>query len=208
MIKNTHPVSSSHPSREGIIAVLILFLLFTQFTRSQIIDLKLKENKNSELKHSLYKINPGKTKKANLPTPLLLLGIVMLINPMVVFEDKKVFFGLTKEVSAGFYPYGRLAFEYSYIFRDSNTSHLRFSYNYDILFNTAFVLPADISAGAGYFTDTKNKGWFLQASGGLIIPTSHVILNPYLRYRHTFIKTAGKSGIDDISLGAAFILLY
>src|SRR4030095_10568426 len=106
------------------------------------------------------------------------------------------------------YPYGRFAFEYSYIFRDSNTSHLRFSYIYDVIIETDYFVVGDINAGAGYFTDTKNKGWFLQASGGLLVPTSHVILNPYLRYRHTFISTADKTDIDDISLGAAFIFFY
>jgi hypothetical protein len=49
----------------------------------------------------------------------------MLINPMLVIEDKKAF-RPHKEVSVGYFPYGRLAFEYSYIFREANTSHCDF----------------------------------------------------------------------------------
>jgi hypothetical protein len=158
---------------KNIFIAFALVLFFSAGIRSQNIDLKLKENKSSQLKQDLFKINPGVTKKADLPTPLLLLGIVLFINPMVVFEDKKVFFGLTKEISVGVYQYGRIAFEYSYIFRSYNTSHLRVSYIYDAVFETDYFVPADINAGVGYFTDTKNKGWFLQGSAGVLVPTSH-----------------------------------
>lgn len=192
----------------NIFIIFTVLLFFPAGIKSQSIDLKLKENKFSPLKQNSFKINPGITKTADLPTPLLFLGIVLLVNPMVVFEDKKVFFGLTREISIGKYPYGRIAFEYSYIFRKYNTSHLRVSYIFDAIFETMYFVALDLNAGAGYFTDTKNKGWFLQGSFGFLVPTSHVVFNPYLRYRHTFIKDINKSDINDISLGMAFLLYY
>lgn len=132
---------------------------------------------------------------------------LLFINPMLVIEDKKAYFGLTKEISFGYYPYGRLAFEYSYIFRDRNTSHLRFSYNYDIILEAGDFAAFNLVPGAGYFTDTKNKGWFGHVSFGLILPVFVSAMNAYIRYRHTFIqnKPAGKTDIDDISLGLSFM---
>ena len=132
---------------------------------------------------------------------------LLFINPMLVIEDKKAFFGLTKEVSVGYFPYGRLAFEYSYIFRSYNTSHLRFSYNYDIILEAGNFAAFILTPGAGYFTDTHNKGWFVQGSFGLILPAIFSAVNPYFRYRHTFIqdKLPGKTDIDDISLGMGFM---
>lgn len=163
--------------------------------------LSLKESAASKQK-LLYK-------KTDMPTPLLVLGIVSLISPMVVFEDKKTFFALTKEVSFGKFPLGRFSFEYSYIFRSFNTSHLRLSYNYDIIMEAASFVAIVATPGAGYFTDTKNKGWFLQASGGLFLAIAEPwVIHPYLRYRHTFIKDKAKTDINDISFGSAFILYF
>jgi len=132
---------------------------------------------------------------------------LLFVNPMLVIEDKKGSFGLTKEVSFGYYPYGRIAMEYSYIFRDMNTSHLRASYNYDIILEAGDFAAFNLTPGAGYFTDTKNKGWFGQLSFGVIIPAFISAVNPYVRYRHTFIqnKAADKTDIDDISIGMGFM---
>lgn len=174
--------------------------MFQQYSNSQSINLKLK-NSSSSKRDALH------FKKADMPIALYLVGIASLISPVIVFEDKKVFFALTKEISIGKFPYGRLSFEYSYVFRDSNTSHLRFSYNYDIILFAGDFIGAIASPGAGYFTDTKNNGWFLHASAGPFFGISeYFVLHPYFRYRHTFIKDENKTDIDDISLGAAFIL--
>jgi hypothetical protein len=184
------------------ISGVLTVLLFTNSIYSQSFSIKLKESK-------LSKPEPPLHKKADLPILLYFLGIASLISPMVVFEDKRVFFALTKEVSLGKFPYGRLSFEYSYVFRDSNTSHLRFSYNYDIILSAADFIAFIASPGAGYFTDTKNKGWFLHGSAGaLFVLKENIGLNPYLRYRHTFIDNKLKSDIDDISLGAALIFYF
>jgi hypothetical protein len=173
--------------------------IYAQFTT-----LKLKnETKNSEY----TALKPFKlSSKADAPTYFYLLAI---INPMLVIEDKKVFFGLTKEISFGKFPYGRIAFEYSYIFRSYNTSHLRFSYNYDIILEAGDFIGFIATPGVGYFTDTKNEGWFLHGSVGAIMPTGdHFAVSPYFRYRHTFIKDQTKSDINDISLGVSFMFYY
>jgi len=201
---------------KNISIVLLAFLLnCTAF--SQTADLKLKEPGHG-ISGSNVLLNAGSYyKSSDLPTGLFILGIITLISPMAVFEDKKVFFGLTKEVSFGRFPFGRISFEYSYIFRNYNSSHFRLSYNYDFVLESGDFMAIVVTPGAGYFTDTKNKGWFLQGSGGLLIGTELVILNPflrmvainpYLRYRHTFIKDKLKSDIDDISLGMAFLFYF
>ena len=189
---------------KNIFAVIIIFALFSSSTFSQVDPLHLKSEG-----HGIVKMNslPFKlTKKADAPTYFYLAAI---INPMLVIEDKKVFFGLTKEVSFGKFPYGRIAFEYSYIFRSYNTSHLRFSYNYDIVLEAGDFAAFIATPGAGYFTDTKNNGWFLHGSVGVILPLSNFVgISPYFRYRHTFIKYKTKSDINYISLVVSFILYY
>ncbi len=176
---------------------LLLIIVAVNISFSQNINLSLKESHSSSGLHY---------RKADLPFPLFALGIVALISPMVVFEDKKVFFGLTKEVSLGKYPYGRVSFEYSYIFRSYNTSHLRFSYNYDFFYETNMYIAFALSPGVGYFTDTKNKGWFGQLAAGAIIAMSeYITFYPNLKYRYTFINEKTKSDIHDVSLGVAFV---
>lgn len=190
--------------KKNILFFPVLLILISPVVHSQFNPLKL-NNGNSgtfKLATSPFKL----TKKADAPTYFYLAAI---INPMLVIEDKKAFFGLTKEISFGKFPYGRVAFEYSYIFRSYNTSHLRFSYNYDIILEAGNFVGFVATPGAGYFTDTKNNGWFLHGSFGAIIPASdHVAFSPYLRYRHTFIKDKTKSDINDISLGVGFTFWY
>lgn len=184
---------------------LILFftvkiILSSTILFSQNFSMKINEDPNNK---NIFSINPENTySKAGIPATWYLAAIV---NPMLVIEDKKAFFGLTKEISAGIFPYGRLAFEYSYIFRSYNTSHLRFSYNYDFILAAGDFVGFIATPGAGYFTDTKNNGWFLQGSvGALLGPGEPLMFNPYLKYRHTFIKEKTKSNINDISIGVGF----
>jgi hypothetical protein len=188
--------------------VCTLICLFTGSSVSQNIapaigypSLHLKESSGINKNSALYK-------KSDAPTHLYALGILALISPMAVFEDKKVFFALTKEVSIGKFPYGRLAFEYSYIFRNYNKSHFRFSYNYDIVLEAGDFIAILATPGAGYFTDTKNKGWFIHGAAGIALGGEPISFYPYLRYRHTFIHDKLKSDIDDISLGCSFIFFF
>jgi hypothetical protein len=184
------------------LTAVISFCIISSNLFSQQVNLKLNENTSPLASPKFYK-------KSDLPTPLLVIGVAALISPMVVFEDKKVFFALTKEVSIGKYPFGRLSFEYSFVFRSYNKSHFRFSYNYDYFIDGGDFIAFIFTPGAGYFTDTKNKGWFLHGSiGALFGPGEYFLLNPYFRYRHTFISEKTKSNIHDISLGMAFILYF
>jgi hypothetical protein len=183
--------------------VLIVFALFSTTAFSQLNEMKLKDSPGSNYH---LKSPRNSYSKTDMPASFYL---AFIINPMLVIEDKKVFFGLTKEVSIGKFPYGRIAFEYSYIFRSYNTSHLRVSYNFDIVFEAGDFVAFIATPGAGYFTDTKNNGWFLHGSVGAIMATSdHFGISPYLRYRHTFIKDKTKSDINDISLGVGFMFYY
>lgn len=146
-------------------------------------------------------------KKTDAPTGMFA-GLIFLsfINPILVFEDKKIFWGLTKEISKSFYPYGRLSFEYSFLFRTFNKNHFRFSYNYDHVFeNRSDFLIFTVSPGAGYFTDTENNGAFVQGSGGLFFPTPVFMGHLYMKYRFTKIFDKNKSDIHDLSLGLGFV---
>ncbi|MBZ0202004.1 MAG: hypothetical protein K8I03_03200 [Ignavibacteria bacterium] len=179
------------------VLALFLILLVCISSGSQSLDLKLKESKKLSTR-SISKTGP----------PLYFYAMA-IINPMLVIEDKKVFFGLTKEISIGKFPYGRVAFEYSYIFRSYNTSHFRFSYNYDIILQAGDFAAFIATPGAGYFTDTKNKGWFLHGSFGVILPLGNFVgFSPYFRYRNTFIKDKTKSDINDVSLGVSLMIYY
>jgi hypothetical protein len=155
----------------------------------------------------------GKSKTASLSPAFWAAGIVLLlINPVLVIENKKVYFALTKEISVGKYPYGRLAFEYSHVFRSYSRNQLRFSYNQD------FVLPTKgdfyavcFSGGVGYFTDTENKGIFPQASIGALLPLPigiFEVIYMYFKARYTFVKGSGNSNITDFSLGTSFLIYY
>lgn len=190
-----------------ILIVFILSVFCTASLRTQNFSLKLKENKS--LINSEHKFN-SVTKKAGSPPIVFAVYALVLINPMLVIEDKTAFFGLTKEISFGIsraVRAGRISFEYSYIFRNYNRNHLRFSYNYDIVLDDMNLALLIATPGAGYFTDTKNKGWFLQGSAGIFFaPMENAALYPYFRYRHTFITNENKSDIDDISLGMAFLI--
>lgn len=167
--------------------------------------IKLKLSDNSFKKPDIN-LPSSSYKTADMPVSWY---IPVIINPMLVIEDKKVFFGLTKEISVGKFPYGRLAFEYSYIFRSYNQNHLRLSYNYDIILAAGDFVGFIATPGAGYFTDTKNQGWFVHGSVGAILgPGEPLVFMPYLRYRHTFITEKTKSDINDISLGVGISFYY
>jgi len=186
---------------------IFLFFLISLSSFSQH-GFRLNENNNFKLNNPVTE-NTRAYKTARSAIPVIFYTM-LFINPMLVIEDKKPYFGLTKEISFGYYPFGRIAFEYSYIVRDSNTSHLRFSYNYDIILESRDFAAFFLTPGAGYFTDTKNNGWFAQASFGIVLPVFFSAVNPYIKYRHTFIqnKPSGKTDIDDISLGMGFLFYF
>jgi hypothetical protein len=187
--------------------IIFLFSISTLFAQNYFIEkphLKLKENDQNKSNT----INSGRMfKRSDAPLGMILIAVPLIfINPILVFEDKKIFWGLTKEISFSSLRFGRFSFEYSFLFRTFNKNHLRFSYNYDFTYQQGtqwlfFVL----STGAGYFTDTKNKGAFAQSSMGFFIPTPLLMIHFYLKYRFTKLFNKDKSDIHDISLGTGFI---
>lgn len=128
--------------------------------------------------------------------------ILFPVNPVLLIENEKFYVGITKEISLGAYPYGRVAAEYSLIFRDTRLNHLRFSYNYDFALEARDLGAVLLSVGGGYFTDFSKEGYFPQVSFGLLFPVfENVAANPYLKLRHTFMTDANESDISDLSLG-------
>jgi len=136
------------------------------------------------------------------------------LNPMLVYENKKIYFGLTKEVSIGFLHRFKFSLEYSYIFRDANNNHLRSSLNYIIPLSTSDFAIISTSIGAGYFTDTKKSGIFPQGSiEFIVVPTDNIVISFYSRLRHTitvgtFNSSSCRSNITDLSLGVATIFIF
>jgi hypothetical protein len=138
----------------------------------------------------------------------ILLGSILLISPSLVLEDSKAYFGLSKEISAGIYPYGRAELDYTYIFRSTYTSTLNISYNLDIPLNGKFNDPSlfFISPGGGYYTDFTRHSAFIQASLGLFAGTgfsSGVSVHPNIKFRKVF-RRDSYPGSFEISLGVGF----
>ena len=196
------------------VSILLLLFASTLYAQDEFVqnnslnkpvELKLQEKRGLEL--SGYTHNSAHFKKSDAPTGMFA-GLIFLtfINPIVVFEDKKIFWGLTKEISKSFYPYGRISFEYSFLFRTFNKNHFRFSYNYDHVFeNRSDFVIFGVSPGAGFFTDTEKNGVFVQGSGGMFFPTPIFMGHLYLKYRFTNVFDKNRSDIHDISLGMGLV---
>ncbi len=121
---------------------------------------------------------------------------------MLLVENEKVYAGVTKEFSVGRFPYGRVAAEYSLIFRETKINQLRFSYNYDIPLSAGDIAAFMLSVGGGYFTDFDKTGYFPQLSFGLLLAASdHVAVHAYTKVRNTFVTEDNESDIFDLSLG-------
>ena len=131
------------------------------------------------------------------------------INPILLLEDKKFYVGITKEFSFGIFPYGRIAAEYSLIFRNTRLNQLRFSYNFDIPVEAGDLAAFFLTVGAGYFTDFYKEGYFPQASFSLLIPVDDNIgISTYFKIRNTFMTEKEESDIFDISLGLATVFYF
>ncbi len=123
------------------------------------------------------------------------------INPVLLIEDKRFYAGITKDVSFGSFPYGRISLEYSLIFRNTNLNQIRASYNYDIGLESGDLYALILSIGGGYFTDFKKTGYFPQASLSLLLPvTDNLASLPYIKVRETFM-TKNDPDIFDFSFG-------
>lgn len=171
------------------LAVLLILLLSVKITQSQIVP---------QLRLSAKSPESSQSAQSFASAALALFPI----NPLLMIEGGKFYAGITKEVSLGFFPYGRVAGEYSLIFRSTKVNHLRFSYNYDIGLETRDLGALLMSFGGGYFTDFDKEGFFPQASVSLLFPIAeNIASNPYIKIRHTFMTSEEKDDITDLSFG-------
>ena len=138
----------------------------------------------------------------------LILGSILVISPTLILEGGKGYFALSKELSAGKFPYGRAEFDYSYIFRSERTSAIHLSYNFDFPMNADFKNPSlfMISPGGGYYSDFTRKGFFAQVAIGLFASTGFsdaISIHPNLKFRNVFMSD-GNPGVFEVSLGVGF----
>lgn len=138
----------------------------------------------------------------------IMLSSILVISPSLILEDGKAYFGLSKELSAGKFPYGRAELDYTYIFRNERSSAIHLSYNFDFPMNGNFRQPSlfMISGGAGYYTDFTRKGFFAQAALGLFASTGfsdNVSIHPNIKFRKVFMKD-NYPGAFEISIGVGF----
>jgi hypothetical protein len=147
---------------------------------------------------------------ASMTTVSLGIGAILyLINPIILYEDKKIYMGLTKELSVGFGKFGehRFAFEYSFVFTGHISNHFRLSYKYDLLLKDK-IEPSHmlqgtgvLSLGGGGFTNLSKQGVFPEVTFGYSLRNHKILIFPHVKIRHTFMFRKIDSDITDISFG-------
>ncbi len=185
-----------------IIFITLIFIFLCSSSSSQTaFDSQLKLKNNSADK--------SKLKKADSPMfALSVFLIIVTVNPIIEYEDKKIHFGITRELTLGFGKNSpvRLSFEYSYIFKSGDRSRFRASAKYDFLSKLSHSEWISTrwfaSIGGGYFRDKTGEGVFPEFSAGFRVGDSNFIFQPYAKLRHTFMLTKDKPGITDFSIGA------
>jgi len=193
----------------------LLFSALVGVSFSQSLHLK---NTGGTLPVDYTKLSFGKDKTTNVPDLLgtVLFTASLVINPEILYENKKVNFGLTKEFSMlfpfvetkGLMALSRLGVEYTYVFRESRNHHLRGFFNLEIPIEAADYIAITWGIGGGYFTDLKKSGAFPQTSLDAVIPvTNRFALIPYLKLRHTFMFDRTQSDITDFSAGMGFTFM-
>ncbi len=157
-------------------------------------------------------LNKQSSGSSFLPVSIAAASIFYVINPIILYEDRKLFAGITKEFSIGFGKFGehRFAAEYSFILGGNVKNHLRFSYKYDILLKDN-IMPSHmfqgtsvLSFGAGYFTDFGCKGVFPEVSYGYSIRNHKLLFYPHIKFRYTYVFGNEKTNKADISFGIIF----
>lgn len=185
-----------------IIYIIILLLTFSNIY-SQV---------NPLLGQSNYILNNEAAITSPSPFTTISVGvgaILYLINPILLYEDRKIYAGITKELSVGFGKFGehRAAFEYSFVFTGNISHHFRFSYKYDLLFKNniepSHLLQSTfaLSLGAGYFTNFTKHGVFPELTFGYALRNHKILIFPHIKIRHTFMFRKEDSDITDISFG-------
>lgn len=192
---------------------LILAIFFTASLNAQ--------SSFPEIKNDKSKIFPD-IKKINLKNydlteingsvyPLTIMLLASPFNPILVYEDKKVYFGFTKEVSTAFnyLSFDRIGIEYSYLFRGERRHQLRTFFEVEIPLSGSEYIFITCGVGGGYMTDFKKKGIFPQASINIIVPvTDEIYLNAYEKIRHTFMTGKNETDVTDYSIGFGFGVFF
>ena len=182
--------------------ILTLLLLLILGVNAYPQSIKLSDFNSKNISTSIYKNPLEKTEDFELYKPIMLLWP---LNPMIVVENSKVYFGLTKEVDI-ILPHAKakLGLEYTYIFRSERNNHLRVFADYIIPLQAGDFAAVLVNIGGGYFTDTKKSGLFPQASLSILAPFSDVFgINIYVKARETFMLKKEESNIFDFSVGVA-----
>lgn len=188
------------------ILVLSLTLLFCGSTSSQ--DIDVKRNRSEVLK--LNSRNADKSGKADDFGVMVGTAAVLLLTPTLIYENKKLYFGIGRELCLAFGKKGeyRLSAEYTFIFRSSLKHHFRAALKYDILsdLNRGAWLDSRsyVSLGAGYFIDADGIGFSPEVSPGIRLGADEGFnLYLYAKLRHTFMTKKDKPDNTDLSIGMA-----
>ena len=183
--------------------VIILFLLICLLPSIG----KAQESLVAPFNNTLHLKDISETGNSTLPIGIGVATFLYLFNPIALFQNNKIGGGLTKEISIGFGYFGehRLATEYSYIFREGSSSHLRFGYKYDLLLKNNLT-PSNllqgtsvISFGTSYFYDFEFHGVSPEISYGYSIRNDKLLIYPNLKIRYTYLPKG--SDIFDFSVG-------
>jgi hypothetical protein len=178
---------------------LAVFICFIRINAQELINFS--PNENLSFKKT--------TSSPLLPISIGIGAILYVINPIVLYENKRIYAGITKEISIGFGKLGehRIAGEYSLIFAGNISHHIRFSYKYDILLKRG-IKPSNmlqgtsvLSVGTGYFTNFDKSGIFPEISYGYALRNDKILFYPHIKIRHTFMFKKVDADITDISFG-------
>lgn len=173
------------------------------------VNLFAQETDKTTFRSNNYFTNLSRTQSPFIPVSIGFGVILYLINPVILYENKKIYAGITKELSVGFGKFGehRFGFEYSFIFAGNISHHIRFSYKYDVLLKSN-IEPSNmlqgtsaISIGAGYFTNFDKHGVFPEISYGYTLRNHKLLLFPHVKIRHTFMFKKEQADITDFSFG-------
>lgn len=183
---------------------LITLTAFTVLTGT----LKAQTTYNNPDYNSSLTLRKTKT-TAILPFAVGVAAVLYLINPIIVYEDKKIYAGITKEISLGWGKMGqhRTAFEYSFILGGNIRHYVRLSYKYDFLLKDG-IEPSHtlqgtptLSVGGGFFTDFNGTGAFPEITYGYSLRNHKLLFYPHIKLRHTFTFRKDKPDNTDISFG-------
>lgn len=191
------------------ILILTLILISSSNSYSQSFDTTLLNNSyNPILSKEKNELLITESESSVIPMAIGIWSFLYLFNPTIQYEHDKIRGGLTKEVSLGFGYFGeyRLGVEYSYIFKEHQSSQLRFSVHYDYLM--ADIRPSNmlqssgvISIGSGLFTDFDGQGVGPEVAYGFSIRNHKFLFFPHVKLRHTFMFEKRKADITDFSFG-------